>query len=37
MPLTPYVGMPAGVRKRPSVAPAAMVGTTGTPGHIFCV
>src|SRR4029079_18786328 len=29
--------MPAGVRKAPSVAPADMKGTTGTPGHILAV
>src|SRR5437868_14172332 len=29
--------MPAGVRKAPSVAPADMDGTTGTPGHILAV
>src|SRR5438477_12878464 len=27
--------MPAGVRKAPSVAPADIDGTTGTPGHIL--
>ena len=29
MPLTPYVGMPAARRNRPSVAPVLMVGITG--------
>ena len=38
MPDTPYVGMPAGVRKRPSVAPELMVGMTATPGiHVLRV
>src|SRR5688572_7632714 len=32
IPLTPYVGMPAARRYRPSVAPDSWVGTTGTPG-----
>jgi len=35
MPLMPYVGMPAFIRKRPSVAPALIIGATGTPGHSF--
>src|SRR5262249_37342344 len=33
IPDTPYVGMPTGVRKAPSVAPADMAGTTGVPGQ----
>ncbi|MCY1522523.1 hypothetical protein D9M68_573810 [compost metagenome] len=37
MPVTPYIGMPALRKKRLSVAPVLMAGTTGTPGHICCV
>ena len=33
-PSTPKVGMPALRRKRPSVAPVLITGTTGTPGNI---
>src|SRR5580658_4458748 len=35
MPERPYVGMPAGVRKAPSVAPADICGTIGVTGHIW--
>ena len=37
MPDTPYTGMPALRRYKPSVAPVLIVGITGNPGHISLV
>ena len=36
MPVTPYVGMPAGFRNCASDAPGSRAGTTGLPGHSSC-
>ena len=36
-PDTPYTGMPAFRKYRPSVAPVSMLGTTAAPGHMAAV